>query len=205
MAQLLQEDGHQVAFLGLIDTAFPKPRKSKLQRFRLSLLDHWYALCRLRGAARLDYLAQTMKAAAQWQFKALQCFSYHLIQRKPPPDLLEFYVDKILFDRRFAEAQARYRPRPFHGPVHYFKAAENRNDLIEWQELTNRQMVLYEIPGNHTSIMLEPGLAELSRSIAACLTQSAAKQQRSSQSKNSSGNPISLQPAVAYQRTALRR
>jgi amino acid adenylation domain-containing protein len=205
IAQLLQKDGHEVAFMGLIDTLFPKPRKSIIQRFRLNILDKWYALARLTGAARMGYLAQTVKLSAQWRLKALQCFGYHLIRRKPPPELLEFYIDEILFDRQFAKAQARYRPRPYSGVVHYFKAAENRKDLVEWQAITNRRLVLHEIPGSHTSIMLEPGLVELSRSIAACLAQSAANQQRSSHYQMSPGNPVPIQPAVVYPRTALHR
>ena len=82
-----------------------------MQSFRLILLDHWYALCRLRGMARLDYLAQTVKAAAHWRLKALLCFGYHLIQRKPPADLLGFYIDEILFDRQLHVAAAALAPR----------------------------------------------------------------------------------------------
>jgi amino acid adenylation domain-containing protein len=205
MAQLLQKDGHQVAFLGLIDAVFPKPRKPIIERFRLSILDKWYALSRLTGAAKMRYLAQTVVTSAQWRLKALKCFGYHLIQRKPPPALLEFYIDEILFDGDFAKAQARYRPQRYGGLVHYFKAVENRNGLDEWGAITNQRLVLHEIPGNHTSIMLEPGLAELSRSIAACLLQSATSQQQSSRHPISSGKPVPIQPAVVYQRSTLHR
>ena len=63
LAQLLQNDGHEVAFLGLIDTVFPKRANVNNLGIRDGVMKCWYALARL-DSNQLDQFIQTAKASA---------------------------------------------------------------------------------------------------------------------------------------------
>lgn len=173
IAQLLQNDGHEVAFLGLIDTVFPKRTNANNLSVRDAVMKCWYALARLVAANRFDQFIETVKASAQWRRNAIQCYGYHLISKPLPPELLTFYVDEIVFRRKYAKEQRRYQPQPFKGRVDYFKAAQSLNDVEKWQLITNRQLVVHEIPGTHLTMIEEAGARELARRLKSCLEDAA--------------------------------
>jgi amino acid adenylation domain-containing protein len=169
IAQLLRRDGHEVAFVGLIDTIAPQQRAASNWKLTDGVGKCRNQLARLNAAGSLGHLAKMIKASAQWRLKAAQCYGYHLTDRALPTDLLTFYVDELVFRRKYAKAQRRYRAQPYGGRVDYFRAAQGRNDVDEWQVLTNQRLVIHEIPGNHLTMIENDGAAELARSIKACL------------------------------------
>jgi aspartate racemase len=177
IAQRLRRDGHEVAFLGLIDTVFPRG-VSAAPRGLGEVVSLWRdRLSRLNAASSFGSLADNVKASLEWRLKALRCSGYHLIDKPLPPELLIFYIDEIVFRRKYLREQHRYRPRLYDGQVHYFRAAQNSRDIEAWQSMTNRKLVVHEIPGTHLTMIEEAGAAELARSLKSCLEQAAAARQ----------------------------
>jgi amino acid adenylation domain-containing protein len=178
IARRLRHDGHEVAFLGLIDTVFPRRSSAPRQQFRAGIWSCWGALTRLNAASRFDLLIDNLKALAGWQLKAMQCYGYHLIDKPLPPELLTFYVDEVVFRRKYAREQRRYRPQPYIGRVDYFRAAQSLTDVNDWRALIDGKLVLHEIPGTHLTMIEEAGAAELAGSLKSCVEQAAADRQR---------------------------
>jgi thioesterase domain-containing protein len=205
MAQLLQNDGHEVAFLGLIDTGFPKKPKSLTSRFRQGLLDYWYTLCRLSPADRIRFIWQSIKATAQWRLKAMRCYYYHVVHKKLPADLLVFYIDEILFDREYLKARGRYQPRAYRGLIHIFKAEDSASDTEEWNAMTNRNLLVHEIAGSHLTIVEEPAVFELARCLKSCLEQTVTDPQRATHVPAYTSGTAQRVPALAFQRSTIRR
>jgi thioesterase domain-containing protein len=204
LAQLLQNDGHAVAFLGLIDTVFPKRANVNNLSIRDGVMKCWYALARL-DSNQLDQFVQTVKASAQWRLKAIQCHGYHWVDKPLPPELLTFYVDEIVFRGKYAKEQHRYQPRPYNGRVDYFRAAQSRTDVEKWQLITNRQLVVHETPGTHLSMIEAAGAPELAQSLKLRLEEVAVARQQASDHASHSGGAKPLLPAMAFQRSAVHR
>ncbi len=178
IALRLRRDGHEVAFLGLIDTVFPRAASAARRRVREGFWSYWGTLTRLSAASRSDRFFESVRASLRWQLKALQCYGYHLIDRSLPADLLTFYVDEVVFRSKYAREQKRYWPRPYAGRVDYFRAAQSLNDVEEWRVFIDGELVFHDIPGTHLTMIEEAGAAELARSLKSCLEQAAAARQR---------------------------
>jgi amino acid adenylation domain-containing protein len=205
LAQLLQNDGHEVAFLGLIDTVFPKRANANNLSVRDGVMKCWYALARLAAANRFDQFLQTVKASAQWRLKAIQCHGYHWVNKPLPPELLTFYVDEIVFRGKYAKEQRRYQPRPFRGCVHYFRATQSLNDVEKWKLITNRQLVVHEIPGTHLTMIEETGALELARGLKLRLEEIIVGRPQASRHVSHSSGTKPLLPAMVFQRSVIRR
>jgi thioesterase domain-containing protein len=194
IAQLLRKDGQEVAFLGLIDTASPQQPNPLDRQLQRSLWSCWYKLTQPSDANRLNQWFQICKASVQLQLKALQCHGYHLLGKKLPPELLAFYVDEIVFRRKYAREQRRYQPQPYDGRVDYFKASQGLIKFEKWQSLTKQQLVVHEISGNHLTMIEGAGAAELAQSIKSCLENVAAERPRVSTRAAEINPNISVSP-----------
>ena len=180
IAQLMRRDGHEVAFLGLIDAVFPRRASAMRRPIHEAVTGCRDKLGRLNAVNRFDRCLDNLKALLQWQLKAMRCYGYHVIDRPLPPELLTFYVDEIVFRRKYAKEQRRYRPEPYSGRVDYFRAAQSLHDVEAWRSLTNGQLVLHEIPGTHLTMIEDAGAAELALSLKASLEHASAEHQRGS-------------------------
>src|SRR5262245_7956141 len=71
-------------------------------------------------------------------------------------------------------AYRAYRPQPYPGPVSLFRAAEIGLDAsfgrdLGWGRLTPGPVAVYELPGDHHTLMAEPNVAVLAARLRACL------------------------------------
>ena len=67
------------------------------------------------------------------------------------------------------------------------------------------QLVVHEIPGTHLTMIEDVGAAELARSLRCCL-ENVAVERQPVESRLASTHSVSIQlPAVAFQRSAIRR
>jgi thioesterase domain-containing protein len=205
MAQLLQNDGHEIAFLGLIDTVFPKKPKSVSGRFRHGVLNYWHALCGLSATGKIHRTAQALQRFVRWQLKVVQIYSYHMIDKTLPPELLTFYVDEILFRHKYLKDQGRYQPKPYNGRVHYFRAAQSLNDVEKWKSVTDRELVVHEIPGTHLTMIEDTGAVELARTLKSCLEEACVAPQRFSYPATYPNDAKVTLPTMVFQRTTIRR
>jgi thioesterase domain-containing protein len=205
MAQLLQNDGHEVAFLGLIDTVFPKQPKATNRRLRDRVTKCWYTFSGLAATDQSHSIFQSMKVSAQWRLKAIQCYGYHFIGKTLSPELLAFYVDEILFRHKYLKDQGRYQPKPYNGRVHYFRAAQSLNDVEKWKSVTDRELVVHEIPGTHLTMIEDTGAVELARTLKSCLEEACVAPQRFSYPATYPNDAKVTLPTMVFQRTTIRR
>jgi hypothetical protein len=71
--------------------------------------------------------------------------------------------------------------------------------------MTNRQLVIHEISGSHLTIIDEPAVFELARCLKSCLEQTTTGPQRASHNPTYANDATPALPAMAFQRTTIRR
>ena len=67
-----------------------------------------------------------------------------------------------------------YEARPYIGAIHLFNASQPLMELdtdatLGWKDLVKGQIEVHQIPGDHYSIIREPGVGLLTQKLAVCL------------------------------------
>lgn len=133
MAQQLRQAGQEVALLVLLDSGGPNAGREAQQ----TLLSH--------GA---DYGRLLL---------AWSCNFYLRPGRYLP---LRWHLSYFLGMSR--RASQRYIPRRYAGPLHLLHARENPRDPRQrWGELSPAGLTVYDVPGNHTTMLLEPQVQQV--------------------------------------------
>ena len=166
MARQLETDGETVGVLALLDTIHVGQRGlgrarsgrwHRAARLRRQLVSH--AGAALRGPDRRGYLRQRVRVVRR--------HLRNLVWRARFPQFARV-------QRANREAFNRFVPRPYGGRVTFFMASERmpgeRCDPLEmWQPLATGGVDLYEVPGDHITISVEPNAAVLARLLQARL------------------------------------
>ena len=164
VARQLMENGHEVALLVMFDTVNPTFQRSSL---KVSWLDSRlqkirYELEELGGLKWKDapaYLTEKVKELNR-KTRSAKLQIRHKIQERvhsTPSDSPEEIV--VL-------AVRSYRPLPYSGRLVFFKAAERPPgdswDLSHaWCDIVTGEFQVYEVPGDHRSMFLEPNVETL--------------------------------------------
>jgi thioesterase domain-containing protein len=73
------------------------------------------------------------------------------------------------------EAVSRYEPRPYAGKVTLFRARYHppgpADETLGWGKLAAGELKIYEVPGDHSTMMREPGVRVIAERLRACLEQ----------------------------------
>jgi len=168
IAQQLMDKGHDVPLLVLFDTPNPTFRQSVLKEDWLEaragkIRFHAEELLRLKPQKVPAYVAEKMKelhrkiGRAAWR---IQYRSRIRLTRDPAED-----PDKLVH-----LALNAYRPTPYIGRLVFFKAAERPpGDVWDysrgWRELVTGEFAVYEVPGDHRSMFLEPNVETLANNM----------------------------------------
>jgi amino acid adenylation domain-containing protein len=157
MARQLQEDGQEVAFLGLVDTY---PGKMKSNAVLLSTL---LALPRQQQIAYVTRKLNKYRKGLRRRFDALFL----------PKPLKE--VRKIL-----SRAELAYEPQAYYGTTTWFRASEKGlrgldNPQEDWSKWALGGIEVHEISGDHGSIMNEPTVSILAERLRFCLAKAQKK------------------------------
>jgi len=90
-------------------------------------------------------------------------------------------IDKSTNEERLArvdqmnnQAYNKYRMRPYDGPIHLFRAKEQRFylddfEFLGWKPFAKKGIVIHEVPGDHRTILYPENGEELARILQACL------------------------------------
>ena len=157
IASRLARIGEKVEFLGLIDTdvqAGALPFVKQLS-FRVKRLGHL-----IRRTTGLGVIRTFLRARDKTRQEIERVFDLNL-----PP---------ILRQVRSAceQAFATYVPPSYLGEVTFFRSPDRRpyfcDPLVVWRHRAASLQVI-NVPGNHTTMMLEPNVTALAREIANCL------------------------------------
>jgi amino acid adenylation domain-containing protein len=178
MAQQLLRQGHRVALLAALDEGPASGRNrfvstpTDLLRF-LANLPRWGA----------DELSQKGPAAlASDGLRRLRVWGRKLARRDGPPADLEEVLDmsgcsaasRAAMEGRYRAYRA-YTPQPYPGRVALFRArvrplfGPHQPDL-SWRELARGGVEVHVAPGNHLTMLREPGVRALAANLSAALS-----------------------------------
>jgi len=177
-ARQLQAQGQEVAQVLLLETVNPVRMKQysgwkrSIGRTQLKfhLLKFEYAyLQQLSPTQTRNYIAgRTMQKLARIR----QSLRRVLKSTKPYPELDDSAAGNPL-DVLYAAA-AKYRPKPFHGPVVLIRSTQRTFGFghvldLGWSELLGNDLEICETPGNHYTIYMQPNVDSLAHKMNICL------------------------------------
>ena len=179
MAQQLAAAGERVALLAMFDTVVVENMPPELQPSKgMLLLDQlertWFVFRKwlgLSGVKKFEYFAKLINFAKSRLRALIKREKYVNPQeredherwlRKPPA------FQKV--ELANAKALRAYVARPYPGKVTLFKARQREwSELVRpeplWRKLTGGQLDVYVCDGNHSSILLEPNVANLAEAM----------------------------------------
>jgi thioesterase domain-containing protein/acyl carrier protein len=165
MAQQLAAQGNHVALVALFDTVGEVERQPLPVRERLQL--HARNLGARDLSARMGYLWERTQSR-------LNRILYGVLIRsgtRLPPFLRN--LKEISY-----QAAVNYHPRLYPGKVTLFRARERMpgstsDFFLGWDRVAGGGMEVHEIPGDHVSLMKEPGVRLLAEELKRCLSRGA--------------------------------
>ncbi|WP_442509745.1 type I polyketide synthase [Novipirellula sp. SH528] len=178
MAQQLVAAGEQVAFLGLLDTpAVERPSLTRLDKLKIH-----FDLVRQHQLRYFSYHAQQRSL---WQESLLQQEEERVALQNNPHDA---QFRSALVGDAFMKANDQYTTRPYAGDVCLFRPPlevahrlwggrllthdrQFRDPLNHWGPHIQGTIEVYEVTGNHDSMMLEPHVRNLAAKFKRCLDQ----------------------------------
>lgn len=157
MAHQLHLQGEEVALLGLLDSAIPGKNKLSLSQ---KLAFHIKKL-RQKG---ISYLFQKILKS---KTKSTPDININNVNNNRVDPLLEF--------REYAFNS--YKPQPYPGRAVLFRAMEESHfsTLENWNELLLEGLDIYDIPGDHLSILQEPNVPLLAEKMRVHIDRALAK------------------------------
>jgi acetoacetyl-CoA synthetase len=164
IAQQLNRAGHAIELLCLLDTYVNErylPWPYKLQ-FQFDYVGRqWRALSGLHRDEQTLYISHKLSAAVD---RMRMRFGY--LARTPAADTAGLPATLLYVREAMRVAMMNYRPRPYRaGPVHYLRAdtvQEERGDpLPVWMRVAERGLVVANVHGSHTSLLLDANVASV--------------------------------------------
>jgi thioesterase domain-containing protein len=168
VARQLVAAGHDVEFLGVVDTRLPGLRQhgpwSILRSIPRRLLNLAALLQPLSAAGRRVYLRTRLRIARE----SARAHLIEILGRVIPADTLDrlmphpYGPEELEWLAADRAASGRYEPGPYAGRITYFWAAHSQRppevyDHREgWAELALGGVDVRTIPGSHLTVMVEP-------------------------------------------------
>jgi amino acid adenylation domain-containing protein len=166
MAEQLRQRQQEVALLALIGAAGPRTINgaaawscddARLYGRRFGAIRHPRRLWETASAALLDCV------------NALTCHAYLFSGRVLPPELHNFYIDKIVHRKLYGPAVRRYEPKPYRGRITIFEPEDVSDQPWPWERLAQGGIDVHRIPGDRPQLMAEPNVSLLAARLRACL------------------------------------
>jgi thioesterase domain-containing protein len=204
MVRQLRRRGQQVALLALIDApAIPYRNflpRTTLLAYRLQCLVrkiplHLHNLLQLSYRQRWEYVASRMHVYRDRlgrRFRGTSCGLKLRATTGATDSSLHSTVEKSKRARR--TALTKYRPQPQSVRITFFRAQQRRPEKLRepeqgWSRLAAGGVEVYEIPGNHATIIQEPHVQVLAEHLKSCLEKAVSVDQRAGKSHTQDGHP----------------
>lgn len=176
MAQQLTQAGQQIGLLAILDTPAPISRKPSLSQNLQFLLGTalWSSLPFLQdyGAIVSERLQSWNPWFSRWQWSAIA----RLIPEESRLRLLNESALKPMLRIVHANIQATYRyvPQPYSHTITLFKAVEQsdaigQDSILGWEALA-KNIQLYQVSGNHLSLLKQPHVQTLAQQLGQILS-----------------------------------
>lgn len=174
MAHQLVRQGESVGLLAMFDTYVPaslrqnvpRRRSDRLRyRFATRLTLHWERWYEMRGRAKIAYLNKKSRIATR-----------RFLRRGA-----EWDEQESVLVRTYARVEdanraqiARYVPQIYPGHISFFRATQQpwnkrRQRALGWEGLARDGVEVFDVPGYHFSIIVEPRVRVLAEQLTECL------------------------------------
>ena len=167
MAQQLQKRGEKVGLLGLFDSSTPALSYAQSPPAVYKLHIHVQNFLNAEGIGRKwAYFANRAMPIARKLLSRLG-----LVKETVEEPLPEIYRRIEDVDRA---ALRRYSPQAYSGKMTLFRAKEKDpkqfyDEHLGWRYLVEGGLEIHDVPGHHMSLMFEPHVSELAKSLQSCL------------------------------------
>jgi thioesterase domain-containing protein len=175
-ALLLQSQGEEVAFVGLLDTLGPPdPINSMEASLPRRFLHRWRGLAFLGPREKADYMAARLKDFAQRGWRKLRRASPS--GHGAPFNWVDMSIDTT---GSGVEGTGHYVPKVFDGRLTYFlsEASTEPHDYdwrAGWHRHATRGLEVIKVPGDHASMLLEPAVHVLAAKLKVALVEAQGK------------------------------
>ncbi len=184
VARQLESQGHEVAFVGMIDTFAPghQPRpRLHMPSLPYQIYIHLFNLARVQPRRKIGYVLERVKGIIPrfiWERIDKDAF---LINDTLHNELPEIYKNLPVYrEVKLANYEAfnSYQPEfCFSGQISLYRSVERpttiRDNLsLGWEKVTKKDVDTHEIPGHHNTMVHEPYVQILAKQIQKNLDQS---------------------------------
>lgn len=164
IAHQLEQQGEQIAFLGLIDSALPKDIPAMEDLDEIDALMYFAHDIAGRSSIQLDLHREELSVIASE--KRFEYLFEKIKQAGLLPDAVSVDAFKQLFVKcmQMIAKGKQHHPHPIKISIIYFNASskefEYTKNSQDWAAYTKGEFEVYELEGNHYSILSSPKLAE---------------------------------------------
>ncbi|PSB09960.1 non-ribosomal peptide synthetase [Pleurocapsa sp. CCALA 161] len=176
IAQRLVAQGQEVKFLGLLDTFYPDKNSIRKPLSLKERISGHIDKVRTKGT---NHVLDRVK----WRFElGMNTFRSHLYQidwvRENFIDTTSrnfAQVEHIQYTREYQAVNQNYVIQPYPGHINMFRATDDMDSKLDWQELAQSGLSIFDVPGEHLEILQEPYVSILARKIQLALRESTQK------------------------------
>ncbi|WP_319419097.1 amino acid adenylation domain-containing protein [Pleurocapsa sp. FMAR1] len=166
IAQHLVSQGHEVRFLGLLDSHCPNkgsayqnpPLKDRIYRHanKIRTIGASYILDRIKW--RINSTTDHVR----YNLYKIDWVRENFVDKTSRGFALSEYIQQTKDHQKVNEG---YTMQPYPGSVVLFRAAEDRDPKLEWQNFAQGGLNIIDVPGNHLGILQEPNVQVLAEKI----------------------------------------
>ena len=166
IAQLLVSQGQEVKFLGMVDTFCPNqssvrkhlPLKERvrghLEKARTKGVKHLYNRLQWRMGHTLDIFRANVYQLNWVRENFVDQTSRNFDQ-----------AEYVRLTREHQQVNQGYNIQPYPGKISMFRATEDMDSKLDWQELAQSGLSISDLPGEHLEILQEPHVQLLAEKI----------------------------------------
>jgi amino acid adenylation domain-containing protein len=175
MAQQLQAQGQQVAFLALLDTWVPslsKEERPESDDVKVDEVDVLMEIFINDISFSLEDVRQ-LEPDKQLSYVIEQCQRLDLL----PPNFWREQAHRFLqVAEALAQAGQHYQPQLYRGKITFFQASEKIAEAVDdpslgWDRLATEGVEVHQVPGNHRNMVRIPHAQVLAEKLKVCLEQ----------------------------------
>ena len=169
-AQILVSQGHQVNFLGLIDTFLPDRKSAaKLLPLKERILGHIKKTYH-KGAGhileRIQWRVTTTGQNIRYLFHNIDWIEQNFVDRTSRSYEKSQYIKH---KKEYQAVNRDYEIKPYPGHITLFRATEDMDLKLGWQELAQSGLSIYDVPGEHLGILKEPNVRVLAEKLSSAI------------------------------------
>ena len=166
IAQHLVSQGHEVRFLGLLDSHCPnKDSAHQNPRLKNRLYSHANKIRTIGARYILDRTKWRIKATKDYIRYGLYKMDWvreNFVDKTSRSFALSEYIQQT---KEHQKVNKGYVMQPYPGSIVLFRATEDRDLKLEWQKFAQGGLNIIDVPGNHLGMLQEPNVQVLAEKI----------------------------------------